>query len=141
MIQSKSVKRLSILGGDCDTYCPEYGGPFIEKPRFFSSEESYKKHHEYDGFYFPTHSSMTGRIHRKEYFLTHMPKKEQYLWCDSEMEILLDAENRFLSGRVLNGLVAEAKIDMRPFYIMRTLFDGMANAPENYASIMSRGRV
>jgi putative selenate reductase len=39
--------------GDCDTYCPEHGGPFIEKPRFFFTQSTYEKYGDYDGFYFP----------------------------------------------------------------------------------------
>jgi putative selenate reductase len=29
--------------GNCDVFCPEYGGPYIKKPRFFGSRESWKK--------------------------------------------------------------------------------------------------
>ena len=27
--------------GNCDTFCPEVGGPYIEKPRFFFNEKAY----------------------------------------------------------------------------------------------------
>ena len=125
--------------GDCDTYCPEFGGPFIEKPRFFFSKSSYKTHNEYDGFYFPTPNSMTGRIQKREYFLSRAPEKGEYLWRDSDVEITLDAENQFLSGRALNGLANETEIDMKPFYIMRTLFDGIVSSQESYWSVMVQG--
>lgn len=127
--------------GDCDTYCPEFGGPFIEKPRFFFTELSYKKHAEYDGFYFPTPYSLKGRIQKREYFLSYNPNKNEYLWRNSDVEILLDARNRLLSGRALNGLPEQTEIDMTAFYIMRTLFDGIINTPKAYASVMLRGSV
>ena len=28
--------------GNCDTFCPEYGGPYIEKPSFFGTLESFR---------------------------------------------------------------------------------------------------
>jgi putative selenate reductase len=37
--------------GNCDVFCPEDGGPYIEKPRFFGSLETYKKYAGRNGFY------------------------------------------------------------------------------------------
>ncbi len=125
--------------GDCDTYCPEYGGPFIEKPRFFFSEASYLKFENLDGFYFSTPDTMIGRIQQREYFLLFDEKKKQYCWRNGAAEFWLDAENRFIAGIPLNGLIDGAEIDMMPFYIMRTLFDGIHSNPDDYTSVMLRG--
>jgi len=125
--------------GDCDTYCPEFGGPFIEKPRFFFSESSYKRHNNYDGFYFPTSDSMIGRIEAQEYFLNYDPERKEYLWRSLQVEMRLDSENHFLSGSVLNGLLENEDIDMRSFYIMRVLFDGIKSNPDDYTSVMLLG--
>jgi ferredoxin len=126
--------------GDCDTYCPEHGGPFIEKPRFFFSEASYRKFEKYDGFYFPMVDSMIGRIQQQEYLLLYDEKKRQYLWRSDNVEFLFDAENRFIAGVALNGLHDGVEIDLGPFYIMRTLFDGIRNNPDDYTSVMLRGQ-
>lgn len=122
--------------GDCDTYCPEYGGPFIEKPRFFFTEKSFHKYHRYDGFYFPTAHSMRGRIEGHEYFLDFDSDKKQFLWQSSAFELCLDSDNQLVSGRALNGLSTTREINMRPFYIMRTLFDGIRNHPADYPPVM-----
>jgi putative selenate reductase len=37
--------------GNCDVFCPEDGGPNIEKPRFFSSLETYKRDAGRNGYY------------------------------------------------------------------------------------------
>ncbi len=37
--------------GNCDVFCPEDGGPNVEKPRFFSSRETYEKYAGRNGFY------------------------------------------------------------------------------------------
>ncbi|MCZ6818251.1 MAG: glutamate synthase [Calditrichaeota bacterium] len=126
--------------GDCDTYCPEYGGPFIEKPRFFFSEDSYAKFRNHDGFYFPTPDSMRGRIDRKEYVLQFDSNKLQYHWRCAAAELCFDSDSRFLSGALLNGAEGEGyEIDTRPFHIMRVLFDGIRNHQEDYTSVMLRG--
>ncbi|MDZ7290740.1 MAG: glutamate synthase [candidate division KSB1 bacterium] len=37
--------------GNCDVFCPELGGPYIEKPRFFGSRESWEKLEGQNGFW------------------------------------------------------------------------------------------
>lgn len=125
--------------GDCDTYCPEYGGPFIEKPRFFFTEESYQQFKDYDGFYFPDPHCLQGRINQKEYLLAFNPDNKVYLWKDGGVEFLLNAENRLVSGINFVELKEGDEVDMRPYYIMRTLLDGILNDPQNYPAVMLRG--
>lgn len=36
--------------GNCDVFCPEHGGPYIKKPRFFGSRESWEKFDGHNGF-------------------------------------------------------------------------------------------
>lgn len=121
--------------GNCDTYCPEHGGPYIEKPRFFFSEESYQKFEDSDGFYFPKPYSMRGRINGIEYELSYEPGVCHYRWHSPEVEILLNAENEFLSGKPLDGLPDNKIIDMKPFYMMRVLFDGILRNSNGYSTI------
>lgn len=37
--------------GNCDTFCPEYGGPFIAKPNFFGSFAAWSAFPQRDGFF------------------------------------------------------------------------------------------
>ena len=59
--------------GNCDTFCPEYGGPFIEKPTFYATEEQWREAAPRDGFWTgqsqPQGEIICGRIHAKEYTL------------------------------------------------------------------------
>jgi hypothetical protein len=72
--------------------------------------------------------------------LLYDEKKRQYLWRSDNVEFLFDAENRFIAGVALNGLHDGVEIDLGPFYIMRTLFDGIRNNPDDYTSVMLRGQ-
>ena len=54
--------------GNCDTFCPEYGGPFIQKPSFFASREAWLDNAQRDGFYITRNngqSEIVGRIEGK----------------------------------------------------------------------------
>ncbi len=37
--------------GNCDTFCPEEGGPYLEKPRFFGTLGGWHRWRERDGFF------------------------------------------------------------------------------------------
>lgn len=125
--------------GDCDTYCPEYGGPFIEKPRFFFTQATYEKYGNYDGFYFPTPLALTGRIESKEYHLSFNIERKEYLWRSDEMELILDADNKLKMGKPLVSLEDQARINMNAYYTMKTLLDGIIANPGDYPSMMLRG--
>ncbi|RMG26759.1 MAG: hypothetical protein D6732_21000, partial [Methanobacteriota archaeon] len=124
--------------GDCDTYCPEHGGPYIEKPRFFFSEESYLKFANYDGFYFPTPYSLRGRIKGQEYILSLNPITEMYLWQSEQVEMLINKDHQQVSGMERAPIENGTRLDMEPYYIMRVLLDGILADPQNYSSIMLR---
>ena len=58
--------------GNCDTFCPEDGGPYLEKPRFFGSLAAWRQHAGRDGFYVERgerRDAMWGRLRGVEYRL------------------------------------------------------------------------
>ncbi len=126
--------------GDCDTYCPEEGGPFVEKPRFFFSEESYRAFCDYDGFYFLNRNTLKGRISGTEYSLHFASARNEYRWRSQEVEMNLSADGDFLSGHLLMDLPDEHVVEMRAFHIMRVLFEGMIQNRQNYPAVFLFGK-
>jgi len=60
--------------GNCDVFCPEDGGPYIQKPRFFGSHEAFRALPMRDGFYAAIHGErdgawIVGRMRGREYRL------------------------------------------------------------------------
>jgi putative selenate reductase len=59
--------------GNCDVFCPEDGGPYVLKPRFFGSLGSYLEARRLDGFFLERLATggikMVGRIEGKEHAL------------------------------------------------------------------------
>lgn len=58
--------------GNCDIFCPEDGGPYVVKPRFFGSEVVWRESAELDGFLVERVSSgerVLGRFEGVEYVL------------------------------------------------------------------------
>jgi putative selenate reductase len=58
--------------GNCDIFCPEDGGPQKQKPRFFGSLETYRKHAGENGFFIDwTGPVIYGTIAGRSYILDH----------------------------------------------------------------------
>lgn len=124
--------------GDCDTYCPEHGGPFIEKPRFFGSESTYIQYADYDGFFFPSPNSLVGRIEGVEYQLSANNETGFYTWKSAEVELRLDDSGKVHSANSLQSISENAEISLQAFYIMKVLLDGIMDDPNSYAAVILR---
>jgi ferredoxin len=118
--------------GDCDTYCPEYGGPFIQKPRFFSSKESYEKYKNNNGYYFLNSSTLQGCIAGKEYELAYEKDSDTFLWADKFLKIRVDRHDNPISINIIGELKNETTINMKDYYIMKTLFNGIRKNKDSY---------
>lgn len=56
--------------GNCDVFCPEDGGPYVLKPRFFRTFDDWCELKTHDGFHLTTAGDayvLYGRIDRREY--------------------------------------------------------------------------
>ncbi|NOX37909.1 MAG: glutamate synthase [Calditrichaeota bacterium] len=120
--------------GNCDTYCPEHGGPFIEKPRFFLNAETYRKFRKYDGFYFPDRYSLQGRLNGEEYLLRFDPEKKTYYWKTRDAEIWLNATDQLINWQVKGN--RDVLLTLEPYHIFKTLLQGFLNDPANYPAIV-----
>ncbi|NNN06696.1 MAG: glutamate synthase [Elusimicrobia bacterium] len=59
--------------GNCDVFCPEDGGPYVVKPRFFGTRDLWMRTKDRDGFALERGGgvdSVCGRFSGREYFLT-----------------------------------------------------------------------
>ena len=78
--------------GNCDVFCPEDGGPQVEKPRFFGSWESYRRYAGQNGFFIEYDAgsrTIHGTIAGKSYVLTLATEGDR-AWFDNgsaELEI------------------------------------------------------
>jgi putative selenate reductase len=60
--------------GNCDVFCPEDGGPYIEKPRFFGSLDAWRRAAPLTGFVLAREDgvfTLLGRLDEDEFALSH----------------------------------------------------------------------
>ncbi len=76
--------------GNCDTFCPEDGGPYIEKPRFFGSLAAFSARRDRDGFFCVRRDGLDvvwGRIRGREYHLEVDRARDRALFTDGVVRV------------------------------------------------------
>lgn len=105
--------------GNCDTFCPEYGGPFIEKPGFFGSLAAFAQRPAHDGFYIDVQDaceSITGRIQGQVYTLQVRRTAGRALFNDGVVELTLTPDGqKLLAWRALDLALAVPDPAREPF--------------------------
>jgi putative selenate reductase len=79
--------------GNCDVFCPEHGGPYIKKPRFFSRRESWEKYARHNGFFIEKQKgveTLWGRIENKTYVLQIEAQAQRAYFHDEALEATMD---------------------------------------------------
>jgi putative selenate reductase len=118
--------------GNCDTFCPEVGGPYEEKPNFFFSRVAYETDASWDGFYFASETELTGRIKGVEHSLSRDRDSGHYNYRSSVAELVINVDGCLVSGEAGADLKDGDRVDMLPFYTMRILMEGIAKAPDSH---------
>ncbi|MGZ6367237.1 MAG: glutamate synthase [Ktedonobacteraceae bacterium] len=130
--------------GNCDTFCPEYGGPFIEKPGFFGSQISYEGRPTHDGFFIEGVEGterIVGRIKGQEYRLEILRAEDTASFNDGMVVLTIQLSTRkLMSWKALDtalekidparkpfGHVPDHIVSMVNFYRMDTLLRGVLN--------------
>ena len=118
--------------GNCDVFCPEDGGPYIEKPRFFGSREGWQRHAGRNGFFLEMdgarrtiHGTVDGKAYRVE--LDRAAGTARYDDGVAEVDVAL-ADNHVVAARFKEqGGTWLHRIEMRPFLTLRYLAEAVAD--------------
>jgi len=119
--------------GNCDTFCPEYGGPYVEKPTFFFAADQWQEWTTYDGFlilHHPEFDEIRGRI-RQQVYILRIPKSTQGLSLSDACHIFeapagtveIDPE-RVEPIRLLTA-GQDNRLDLGIYLMLRTLLLGV----------------
>jgi putative selenate reductase len=115
--------------GNCDVFCPEDGGPYIEKPRFFGSLDSFKHYKNLSGFYLDVKqnkSTLTGRFKDREFELTWDSILDRYVFSSGTAAIETNASTHEIrKASLINAKTAV--IDMQYYHAMSVLLKGASN--------------
>ncbi len=115
--------------GNCDVFCPEDGGPYIEKPRFFGSHHAFRALPSREGFYAargPAGSWIVGRMRGREYRLDVDAAGETGTFTDGTLAI--DVRHRERSPLAARARVAAPDghvLDFAAYLNLAVILDGV----------------
>ena len=126
--------------GNCDVFCPEDGGPQIEKPRFFGSAESYEKYAGRNGFFLEfgvAGATIHGTIAGKSYKLTCGPDQANARFDNGSAEIQVrTTDHAVVTWSLKPGVAAPHTVDMLPYFQLKFLMDAVSNPGRaHYANV------
>jgi putative selenate reductase len=126
--------------GNCDVFCPEDGGPFIEKPRFFGSADSWQRHSKLDGFFIGKQNGIVHalvRIDGKVFTFVYDPMAGSSRFSDDIIEIECDATSHEVSQKLLlDPQKTDHVLDMRYYLTTAVIVKGVLNSEEvNYVNL------
>jgi putative selenate reductase len=104
--------------GNCDVFCPEDGGPYVMKPRFFGSHEEWKKYKDHDGFFLERRTgghAVSGRFKGQDFQLVLDGGKATYSGQGFEVHFQETSPENVLEGH------ASVEVDLTYFHLMRWL--------------------
>ncbi len=114
--------------GNCDTFCPEYGGPYIKKPSFFGTRKSWERAAPRDGFYVLQEDgrrTITGRMHGRTSSLSCERSGEPCNYDDGVVRVRFSAEHEVDRVQSMRPIAGEHAIDMGVYHTLWYLLDGV----------------
>jgi putative selenate reductase len=114
--------------GNCDVFCPEDGGPYVLKPRFFGSEESFLRFATHDGVHVARRAEgdlVLGRFGGRALRLEKRGAEVIFSGEGFEVRCTLDRPEETLQGRADAGAV----IDLTWLRVMEHLRGAVLDGP------------
>ncbi len=115
--------------GNCDVFCPEDGGPYVEKPRFFGSLEAWRRERGRNGFFARREGDVDllwGRIGGAEYRLEVDRDRDRAFFTDGDFTLeLLHRERRPVRVDLRQGVAEGRTLDVAAYLAMAILIDGV----------------
>jgi putative selenate reductase len=115
--------------GNCDTFCPEWDGPYLKKPNFFGSRESFDAAAEHDGFLFegkPGRFTLHGRIEGRPVRLERAESGD-FVFCDGVVTLAVKNGNVVTLAADSIRPVAVHRVEMGRFHALVTLLTGITD--------------
>ncbi len=125
--------------GNCDTFCPEYDGPYLMKPSFFGSRQAFDDGAPHDGFLVEGqlgNLTLTARIDGQLYRLEQLPGGDSR-YDDGTVVLRGNGSGQFALDDAAPRPKAPHRMDMGRFYALATLLRGIAD-PERIHSVNAR---
>lgn len=116
--------------GNCDTFCPEYDGPYLKKPNFFGSQAAFDAGAPHDGYLLQQSSagiSLIARITGRKYVLHQSANGDGFHYSDGVVAMRVSPEGAFAPDSKIVNAVGTHVLDVGRFHALATLLRGITD--------------
>jgi putative selenate reductase len=120
--------------GNCDTFCPEYDGPYLKKPNFYGSREAFEAGAPHDGFVLESTSdrlALVGRIDGRNYRYEQLEKGDGSRYDDGAVTVRINRNGAFA---LESASPADPHVvDVGRYHALATLLRGITDVTRVHA--------
>jgi putative selenate reductase len=120
--------------GNCDTFCPEYDGPYLKKPNFYGSRGAFEAGAPHDGYFVERGAAgltLTGRIGGRIFQLDKNDNGYQY--NDGMAVVRVSSNGTFTFKEAANPPHAPHLLDVGRFHALAMLLNGITDTTRFHA--------
>ena len=116
--------------GNCDIFCPEDGGPYVVKPRFFGNRADFEEHAGQNGFYLDG-DTVLARIDGRRFELERRGDRARFSGDGFEVRFAVADPAGTVEGS------ADGDVDLTYFHILEWIREAVLSPGQmNYISLM-----
>lgn len=123
--------------GNCDIFCPEDGGPYVVKPRFFGNLRDFEGLTGHDGFFLDRGGArIRGRIGGRRVDLELAGDRARYV--GDGFDVTFDPDDP--AATITGEAAPEVEVDLAYFHILRWIRDAVfADGQRSYVRYLAQG--
>lgn len=122
--------------GNCDTFCPEYDGPYLQKPNFYGSRSSFEAAAPHNGFLIEQTAEgyiISGRISGRLFRYEQNATGDNNRYDDGMVTIRICPTTGFALDEACQQPTQPHVIDIGRLYAFATLLSGITNPTRIHA--------
>jgi putative selenate reductase len=122
--------------GNCDTFCPEYDGPYLKKPNFYGSRRAFEAGAPHDGFLLERTDgqlSLSARMNGRGYRLEPWAGGNGYLYDDGTVTVRVENSGDIHLDASSARPRDSHRLDVGRFHALATLLRGITDATRVHA--------
>ncbi|MFT7621669.1 MAG: putative selenate reductase [Myxococcota bacterium] len=118
--------------GNCDVFCPEDGGPYVEKPLLFGTIATFNRHDSQDGYLLEVDEAgvhrFRGRMRGQEVSLVVVDDNDEAIFSDGVVEIPVSLkEGQLGTARVVAAPPGDGVhlVELERLWALRAIYTGL----------------
>jgi putative selenate reductase len=122
--------------GNCDTFCPEYDGPYLKKPNFYGSRQSFEAGAPHDGYVLerlPHALTLICRIQGRTYRLEQLTNGDGHRYDDGMSTVRINTTGEITLDTASTTPHAPHVVDMGRYHAIATLLRGITDPSRVHA--------